>query len=157
MHRTQYVFGLMLGLAVGCSAFGVFAQGGTPYEAPRLMESNACSIIVVPDFQTYSKSGRNQGICELMTAWIAKNLQTLSVLTVMQTGDLVEQNGINKPAGENVDQTSAQQWSAVSRAFGRLDGKTPYILATGNHDYGIVSSENRDTHFAETFYWSFKS
>ena len=40
-----------------------------------------------------------------MTAWIADNLQALNVIAVMQNGDLVEQNGIDKPDGVNGDQT----------------------------------------------------
>lgn len=127
------------------------AQEPAAYQPPTLAESNACSIIVVPDTQTYVKFGRNQGIAELMTAWIAENLDTLNVLTVLHVGDLVEQNGLDQPAGEGGNQTSPQQWAAISRAFARLDGKTPYVLATGNHDYGIESAENRDTRFPEFF------
>jgi hypothetical protein len=33
----------------------------------------------------------------------------------------------------------------------RLDGKIPYILCTGNHDYGPTSAENRQTWFNEFF------
>ncbi|RLD12256.1 MAG: serine/threonine protein phosphatase [Chlamydiae bacterium] len=139
-----------LWVILGCF-MAAFAQTPAAYVRPQLTESNAWSIILIPDIQTYSKFGRNQGITELMTAWIAENLQPLHVLTVMQNGDLVEQNGIDKPRGNNGDQTSAQQWTAVSRAFERLDGKTPYILATGNHDYGIASAENRDTQFPKYF------
>lgn len=128
------------------------AEKPAAYEPPRLAEPDACSIILVPDTQSYAKFGRNQGIFELMTAWIAENLQPLRVLTVMHTGDLVEQNNSgNPPDGVHLDQTSAQQWVAASRAFERLDGKTPYILSTGNHDYGIHSAENRQTQFPKYF------
>lgn len=127
------------------------AQEPAPYQAPRLAEPSACSIILVPDTQSYAKFGRNQGIFELMTAWIAENLETLHVLTVMHTGDLVEQNNADAPDGVKVNQTSTQQWSAASRAFERLDGKTPYILTTGNHDYGFRSAENRQTQFPKYF------
>ena len=140
----------ILWIILGCFV-PAFAQTPAAYVRPQLTESNAWSIILIPDIQTYSKFGRNQGITELMTAWIAENLQPLHVLTVMQNGDLVEQNGIDKPKGKNGDQSSVQQWTAVSRAFERLDGQTPYILATGNHDYGITSAENRDTQFPKYF------
>ena len=105
----------------------------------------------MPDTQTYVKFGRNQGILDLMTAWIAENLQTLHVLTVLHLGDLVEKNNFQTPDGVKLNQTSVQQWSAVSRAFERLDGKTPYVLATGNHDYGIESAENRQTQLPKYF------
>jgi hypothetical protein len=127
------------------------AQGPAAYEPPRLAESNACSIIVLPDTQSYAKFARNQGIFELMTAWIAENLEALHVVTVLHVGDLVEQNAVPEPAGKNGDQTGDQQWAAISRAFERLDGRTPYVLATGNHDYGISNAETRDTQFPAHF------
>jgi len=142
-------------LLVACLTLGAatasHAQEPAPYQPPRLAEPNAWSIILVPDTQTYVKFGRNQGIFELMTAWIAENLQTLRVLTVMHVGDLVEQNNVSKTDGVHLNQTSAEQWTAISRAFERLDGKTPYVLALGNHDYGIESAENRETQFPKFF------
>jgi hypothetical protein len=142
------------GLIVWCLFLhltNVLAQTPPAYTPPKLSEPNACSLILIPDIQTYNKFGRNQGICDLMTAWIAENLDALKVQTVLCTGDLVEQNNLTKPHGENGNQTSEQQWAAASSVFKRLDGKTPYILATGNHDYGIVSAENRDTQFNKYF------
>jgi hypothetical protein len=129
----------------------VVSGGAEAFAPPRLEAPNAWSLILVPDLQTYHKFERNQGISDLMTAWIAENLQALRVMTVLCTGDLVEQNNIDVPRAGNGNQNSAQQWAAVSRAMARLDGKTPYILATGNHDYGIVSAENRDTRFNQHF------
>jgi len=150
MKKTVTGIGLAAWLYFLCVAMA-FAQTPVAYAPPRLAEPDAWSLVLVPDIQTYSKFGRNQGICELMTAWIAENLQTLKVQTVLCTGDLVEQNNIDTPKGDNGNQNSAQQWAAASRAFERLDGKTPYILATGNHDYGIVSAENRETQFNKYF------
>ncbi len=148
--NTEVLIGLVAGILLW-RAETTCAQNPAAYQPPRLAESNAWSLILLPDLQTYSKFGRNQGICELMTAWTAENLHALNVLTVLCTGDLVEQNNMDKPHGTNGDQSSAQQWSAVSRSFERLDSKTPYVLATGNHDYGIVSAENRETQFAKWF------
>ena len=137
-------------IVLGCSV-SAFAQTPSRFVPPQIIEPNACSIILMPDIQSYSKFGRNHGITELMTAWIADNLQALNVIAVMQNGDLVEQNGIDKPDGVNGDQTGAQQWRSVSRAFERLDGNIPYILATGNHDYGITNAENRNTQLPNYF------
>jgi hypothetical protein len=143
------VAGIVVGLWLTCAA--AWAQQQAAYTPPRLAEPEAWSLILVPDVQTYHKYSRNQGICDLMTAWIAENLETLRVQTVLCTGDIVEQNNIAQPKGENGNQNSAQQWAAASRAFERLDGKTPYIMATGNHDYGIESAENRETQFNRYF------
>ena len=68
------------------------------------------------------------------------------------TGDLVEQNETAIPlAFRKTDQTSAEQWRAASRAFERLDNKLPYVVCTGNHDYGYRKAENSRTCFPDYF------
>ena len=49
------------------------------------------------------------------------------------------------------DLIAAEQWKAFSRLMERLDGEFPYIVCTGNHDYGRVCAENRKSHFSEFF------
>lgn len=121
------------------------------YKAPALSSPSSWSMIVVPDPQSYVKFGRNQGILDLMTAWISENVATLNIKMVLCTGDLVEQNELINPDGVTSNQPSKAQWASVSRAFGRLDGKVPYVTAAGNHDYGYVKAENRMTNFPTYF------
>lgn len=129
----------------------VDAQSG--YSKPRLSSKDSWSIIMLPDPQCYSKFARNQPIFDLMTAWIADNIDTLNVKMVVVTGDLVEQNELLNPAGANGDQTSAAQWQAVSKAFSKLDGKVPYAVCAGNHDFGYSNiSLRRHSHLKEYFY-----
>ncbi len=146
IKNTRAVVCLVACFWLGCVAL-TFSGEPAAFAPPRLQDPHASSIILLPDLQTYHKLGRNQGISDLMTAWVAENLQPLRVMTVLCVGDLVEQNNIDAPIEGKCDQNSTQQWAAVSRAMARLDGRTPYILATGNHDYGIVSAETRDTRF----------
>lgn len=127
-------------------------------EPPMLEDSNSFSILLLGDPQSYIKFGFNQPVFELMTAWCAAQKEKLNVKTVLCTGDLVEQNDIVLSCGGNLypgqncgNQSSSSQWEAISRAFERLDNVYPYILATGNHDYGYDSSENRRTRFCEYF------
>lgn len=103
------------------------------------LEVGAWTMVVT---QSYVKYSRNQGILELITAWIVENKAKYRIEQVLVTGDLVEQN--NMGVGQ-YNQTSAQQWQATSRAFERLDGVIPYVICMGNHDYGIRDSENRET------------
>ncbi|MBQ2789505.1 MAG: hypothetical protein IJE97_07685, partial [Thermoguttaceae bacterium] len=49
------------------------AENTAAYVAPALQEKDAWTMVVIPDPQAYSRYGRNQGIFELMTAWIAEN------------------------------------------------------------------------------------
>ena len=41
---------------------------------PALLRSEDWTMVIIPDPQAYSRYARNQGIFELVTAWIAENL-----------------------------------------------------------------------------------
>lgn len=118
---------------------------------PQLENPKSSSMILLPDPQTYTKFDTNQPIFDLMTAWVAANIKPLSVQAVLCTGDLVEQNEYLVPDNVNGNQTSTQQWKAASGAFAKLDGKVPYAICGGNHDYGYTRSENRLCHFPDYF------
>lgn len=140
----------MLACIMGVQAFMTITAQVYPVRA-HLENGKSFSMIVVPDPQSYTKFAANQPLFELQTAWIANSIDSLHILNVLCTGDLVEQNNISKGDGVNGDQTSEEQWKAASRAFERLDGKTPYIVCTGNHDYGYRSSEIRQTNLDRYF------
>ncbi|MBE6366849.1 MAG: serine/threonine protein phosphatase [Lentisphaerae bacterium] len=149
---------LMILLVVGVTAFFTVAaadvnsqDAAKTYKAPALENAESWTMVVVPDVQGYSKLRRNYGILEIMHAWIVDNLNTLRIQQVLFTGDLANRNDspIVDP-GKN-DLIGDEQWKAFSRAAERLDGVVPYILCTGNHDYGIRSAENRHSFFNKYF------
>lgn len=117
------------------------------YTAPSLTDEKSWTLVLLPDPQTYVKFERNQGILELMTAWISENIDRLNIGMVLCTGDLVEHNNILTSDGISGNQSGLNQWRAVSRSIGRLDHKVPYILAAGNHDFGYRNAENRQTFY----------
>ena len=121
------------------------------YSPPKLSNPESWSMILMPDTQSYVKFERNQGILELMTSWISENIDSLNIKMVLCTGDLVEQNELLVPDNINGNLPSRNQWQSVSHAFERLDGKVPYILAAGNHDFGYKSVENRKTNYNKYF------
>jgi len=121
------------------------------YQPPKRSHEQSWSMVVIPDPQTYVKFERNQGILELMTGWISEQIKPLNIGLVLCTGDLVEHNDWLNPNGVQANQAGKQQWEAVARAFGRLDGKVPYVAATGNHDYGVKSIEYRRTNYNQYF------
>lgn len=127
---------------------GMAQQG---YVKPTLTNSESWSLVLVPDPQTYVKYDRNVGILNLMTSWIRENVDSLNTQFVLCTGDLVEQNDLLNPDTKAANQNSKQQWTNTSEAFRKLDNRVPYILATGNHDYGHVSAEYRSTQFDKYF------
>ncbi|MDL2278264.1 metallophosphoesterase [Parabacteroides sp. OttesenSCG-928-G07] len=117
----------------------------------ELADKNSFTIPIIPDPQSYIKYDLNQPIFDLMTAWIAHHIEPLNMKTLLCTGDLVEQNLWPIPNQTNGNQTGEQQWKAISRSFECLDNKLPYILCTGNHDYGYERAENRMSRFPDYF------
>jgi len=117
----------------------IYAQSGHP----KLENKDSWTMIVLPDPQTYIKFEQNQPAFSMMTRWIKLNKDKLNIKLVLCEGDLVEQNNITEGDGVNGDQNSYQQWTAIRKAFSVLDTVVPYILCTGNHDYGNRSAENR--------------
>lgn len=114
---------------------------------PTLEDEHSFSMIMVPDPQCYVKFAANQPLFELQTAWIAQNIKRLNIKAALFTGDLVEQNNklISAPLPNeyNGDQTSRQQWEAISEGLERLDNKLTYIACQGNHDLGYIAAEYR--------------
>ncbi|MDO5980861.1 metallophosphoesterase [Flavivirga spongiicola] len=147
-NKTFSKYIIML-LCVFCIKNSINAQEA--YVPPKLSDSNSWSLILLPDPQSYMKFGRNQGIFELMTGWIEENISTLNIKMVLCTGDLVEQNELLVTDNINGNKPSRDQWIAISKAFDRLDGKVPYILAAGNHDFGYKNIENRKSNYNDYF------
>ncbi|HUH47235.1 MAG TPA: metallophosphoesterase, partial [Arenibacter sp.] len=145
-HRPIPVFFIIAALFLLRPVFGQ-----QNYIPPKLSHPDSWSIILIPDTQSYVKFERNHGILETMTAWISENIDPLNIKMVLCTGDLVEQNELLVPDNINGNLPSRDQWRAVSHAFERLDGKVPYILAAGNHDFGYKSVENRRTNYSNYF------
>lgn len=119
--------------------------------SPRISNPKSFTWILLPDPQTYQKFERNQPIFDLMIRWIKDQQKNLNIQLVFCVGDMVEQNNITKVDSINGNQTSLQQWRSVSAAFSKLDGILPYILCTGNHEYGIKNAENRISQFNSYF------
>jgi len=135
------------------TASAALAQQQGKFAQPALSDSTSWSFIVIPDTQNYVKFNRNQPILDVMMNWITERIDSLNIKMVLSTGDLVEHDDIVNPDGKKMDQTGQQQWKAIAGAFGKLDGKIPYITSTGNHDYNIFSYTHKPktTHFPEYF------
>lgn len=100
----------------------------------------AWSMVVLPDIQNYSKSSANKGIFTQMTQWIRDNHDAYKIQVVLQEGDIVNNNNTTTP--NSGDQTSTQQWQNAQAGMFVLNGELPYIMATGNHDYGLLNGAN---------------
>jgi hypothetical protein len=101
------------------------------------------SMVVLPDTQNYVKSATDSAILTQMTEWIRDNKEEFNIQVVLQEGDIVNKNNNPNPAGEEL--ASSLQWQNAQNSMFVLNGHLPYIMAAGNHDYGINNAENRDT------------
>ena len=139
-------------LCLGCLFAFLQLRAQVDTNQQHLCNPNSFSIILLGDPQNYVKYDYNQPVFELMTAWAAHHIDSLRVKAVLCTGDLVDQNEcIIPPFPRFGNLTSREQWTFVSQAFGRFDNKLPYLISTGNHDYGYTRSENSMTRFPEYF------
>ena len=127
------------------------AQKPAPYQPPKLSNPDSWTMVVIPDVQAYVEQPRNHGIVEIMNAWIVDSLDSLRIQQVLFTGDLVYRNDQRTPRPGIEPLVSSEQWKAFSRMMERLDGRVPYILCTGNHDYGISLAQNRNSFFDDYF------
>ena len=78
------------------------------------------TLVLLPDTQNYSE--QFPGLFTLQTHWIAKNKDKYNIRYVLGLGDITNGN-------------TTYEWQCAQEAVGELDGKVPYVLATGNHDY----------------------
>lgn len=139
---------IMLLLALGANVLSTAQnRAGRQY----LTDPGATSIILLGDPQGYMKYDYNQPIFDLMTAWIADNVDHLNIEAVLCMGDLVEQNDNNALNWHMLNQTSKQMWEAVSSSFEKIDGKVLHVHSPGNHDYGFKAAEDEHTYFPDYF------
>ena len=118
---------------------------------PALENPQSWTMVVVPDIQGYVSKSTNHGILNMMLSWIAAQKQNLNIKQVLFTGDLVDQNCDGKVIPNRYELVCEEQWETTSKLLTKLDGKLPYILCTGNHDYGVRAAENRRTLYNDYF------
>ena len=116
-----------------------------------LNDPESFTVVVFGDVQNYTKCSVYQPIYELCTAWVADNIDNLNIKTVLFTGDLVNRNENIVPGRGSMNQTSRQMWEWSSHCLKRLDGKVPYIIAAGNHEYGYNRGDEAFTHYSEYY------
>ena len=148
MFRRVFLARLLLAALFG--ALLVPAQAQEKFSEPALSDPDSWTVVLLPDLQGYAKKACNQPIMEIMTSWIAAHAEALNTKLVLCVGDLVEQND-RIGNGFSGDLTSVRQWQGMADAFDVLDGRVPYLVATGNHDYTYTRSGARRTHLNEYF------
>ena len=115
MRRSvkQIALGLVA-LVVGAS----FVDRTRGQELPWVEGST--TIAVLPDTQYYTQKYPDN--FESQTRWIAENYQKRNIAYVWHLGDITQDDA---PA----------QWEVARSCFDMIEGKVPYLLVPGNHDY----------------------
>lgn len=171
----QSIFALPSGLSTSAndlgtnwlpSMWGVYggrfiSSGGNNHASPGLVDAVSqtpftptpgalWSMAVVPDTQNYVKNSAHTAKLDQMIQWIHDNRSPWNIQVALHEGDIVNNNDNNNPSGSQ-DQTGTQQWQNARNSLSILDGQLPYIMATGNHDYGTTNAQNRSTQFNNFF------
>jgi hypothetical protein len=104
---------------------------------PPLPEPGSFTVAVLPDTQHYSEQFPEQYLAQ--TRWIVEQQADRNIACVLHLGDITNRN---TPA----------EWENAVRAMNQLDGKLPYFMAVGNHDYSEGGAcRDRTTRFNEYF------
>lgn len=115
------------------------AQPETVTDLPQLKTGRGIeTIVVLPDTQFMTLANRPEGASTRrnfldQVEWIAENRERYNIRYVVHVGDIVQ--------GRSHD-----VWRFARRAMGVLDGKVPYAIVGGNHDYGSErAGDTRET------------
>ena len=116
-----------------CLLFGI---GALSAQTP----ADEFTIVALPDTQFYSSTYPQ--IFAAQTQWIANHTQDQNIKLVVGLGDIVDGGG------------DLAQWQNADAAVRLLDGKVPYMMAIGNHDYDQNNPSGRtaSTHNFNTFF-----
>ncbi len=95
------------------------AFGQTQVKPPPIA-SGSWTLVLLPDTQVYTDHA--PGIFTMQTHWIAKNKDKFNIRYVISLGDITQRD-------------SDREWLRAKEAISELDGKVPYVLIPGNHDY----------------------
>lgn len=133
--QTQYSATVSAALAGPCGFYRLAQPGRTTNALPFVPGS--WTLAVMPDTQVYATSYPE--LFKDQTRWIAENRVRYNIQYVLHLGDVTNNNLTN-------------QWTVAREAFALLDGRVPYAIALGNHDYGPNGgTANRTTFFNEFF------
>ena len=80
------------------------------------------TVVLLPDTQFYTDKYPEFHFFEAQTQWIAEHRHERNIAYVLHLGDITDHN-------------VAAEWKIARNAFRTLDGKVPYALVPGNHDY----------------------
>lgn len=119
-------------LAADPYADAKFVAGPPPKPAP-----DGFTIAVLPDTQNYSEKFPQNYVAQ--TKWIAEQAADRRIVCVLHLGDIT-------------NHSTTKEWENAQAAMQWLDGKVPYFMVPGNHDYSDKGScRDRTTRMSDYF------
>jgi calcineurin-like phosphoesterase family protein len=100
-------------------------------------DPTAWRFAILPDTQIYSR--KYPDLFEAQCRWLAENAESQRILFALHEGDIVNDN-------------LPEQWEVAERALRMMDGRLPYVLALGNHDYGPGGSASDRTTLVHNYF-----
>jgi len=91
-----------------------------PPPKPLPYHEGSTTLVVIPDTEVYAN--KRPQIFNAMMQWIADNQQKRNIAYILHVGDITNNN-------------AEHEWKNARKAFDIIEGKVPYVLAAGNHDY----------------------
>jgi hypothetical protein len=104
------------------------ADGGVEAAAASVEAPKPFTLVVVPDTQVQVYKWPDDYYKQMK--WIADNVQSLGIQYVIHVGDIIEGcvYGLSEAQIED-------QWKRAKKGTDFLEGKVPYIMTIGNHDF----------------------
>jgi len=87
---------------------------------PLPYHNGSTTVVVIPDTEGYCR--KRPHIFNAMMQWVAENKDKRNIACVLHVGDITNDN-------------AKDEWKNARKAFDIIEGKIPYVLAAGNHDY----------------------
>jgi hypothetical protein len=126
----QRLFSTLVAALMG--SFGISAP--VIGEEPPAWIDGSTTLVILPDTEVYAH--KRPEFMEAQTKWIAENVRQRNIAYVLHVGDIVQHD-------------VEPQWKVAKRCFQELDGKVPYALVLGNHDYSDnLRTTSFNTHFS---------
>lgn len=99
-----------------------YADGMLVDGEPPALKPGSFTIAVLPDTQNYSEKFPDTYLAQ--TNWIVENQKARNIACVLHLGDITNHN-------------TPEEWKNADRAMRALEGKLPYFMVPGNHDYSV--------------------
>ena len=99
------------------------AHGQVYVEAPPKplpYHNGSTTMVVIPDTEGYCR--KRPHIFNAMMQWVVDNKDKRNIACLLHVGDITNNN-------------AKDEWKNARKAFDIIEGKIPYVLAAGNHDY----------------------